>query len=405
MLQYNSGERPLVRTTDEAEAALPLSNFQVPGQRGGFSHIVGRRGNRMLKHTALHAEHLRLGAKLVDFAGWDMPIQYASQLDEHHAVRQAAGIFDVAHMAVIDLQGSRTRAFLRRLLANDVARLTQPGKALYSCMLREDGGVIDDLICYFIDEQCFRLVVNAGTTDKDLAWIRAQAVPYEVEVRHRGDLGILAVQGPQVRALLVPLLPAALRAPAEALGNFHAAWVGDCLVARTGYTGEDGFELMLPHAALVALWGQLLEAGMKPCGLGARDTLRLEAGMNLYGQDMDEATHPLESGLGWTVAWAPADRDFIGRTALENARSASPRLVGLVLEGRGIMRAHMRLRFANGATGETTSGGFAPTMKQSVALARIAAAADGACEVEIRGQWIAARLVKPPFVRHGKVLV
>ncbi|MEC9365271.1 MAG: glycine cleavage system aminomethyltransferase GcvT [Pseudomonadota bacterium] len=360
----------------------------------------------MLKHTALHPEHVRLGARLVDFAGWDMPIQYASQLDEHHAVRLSAGMFDVAHMSAVDLHGARVREFLRRLLANDVAKLTVGGKALYTCMLRDDGGVLDDLIVYFMDESWFRLVVNAGTTNKDLAWIRRHAADFGVYVHHRDDLGILAVQGPEARAKVEPLLPAALRAAAGTLENFQAAVDGDVFVARTGYTGEDGFELMLPHAALIALWKQLLDAGVKPCGLGARDTLRLEAGMNLYGQDMDESTHPLESGLGWTVAWTPEDRDFIGRAAIAPLRGASPRkLVGLVIEGRGIARAHMKLRFANGAAGETTSGGFAPTMKQSIALARVDATAEGACEIEIRGQWVAARVVKPPFVRHGKVLV
>lgn len=359
-----------------------------------------------LKHTALHAEHQRLNAKLVDFAGWDMPIQYASQLDEHHAVRSAAGMFDVAHMAALDLAGARVREFLRYLLANDVAKLTLPGKALYSCLLREDAGVIDDLIAYYLDDTHFRLVVNAGTTDKDLAWIRAQALAFEVSVTHRSDLGILAVQGPQARAQVLPLLPQALRERAEALVNFQAAWEGECFVARTGYTGEDGFELILPHAQLLALWSQLLAAGVKPCGLGARDTLRLEAGMNLYGQDMDESRHPLESGLGWTIAWQPQERDFIGRAALEKLRGHSAhQFVGLVLEGRGIMRAHMPLRFANGAKGETTSGGFAPTLKQSIALARIEAQAEGACEVEIRGQWEAVRIVKPPFVRHGRALI
>lgn len=360
----------------------------------------------MLKKTALNAEHARLGARLVDFAGWEMPIQYASQLDEHHAVRQHAGMFDVAHMSAVDLHGARVREFLRYLLANDVARLTVPGKALYSCMLREDGGVIDDLIAYFLREDWFRLVVNAGTTDKDLVWIRQHAAGYGVEVRHRTDLGILAVQGPQARALAQPLLPAAVRSAVEGLITFQAAHQGDWFVARTGYTGEDGFELMLPHAELVTLWTQLVAAGVKPCGLGARDTLRLEAGMNLYGQDMDDTKHPLESGLGWTIAWDPSDRQFIGRAALEALRGKSPRkLVGLLLEGRGIMRAHMKVRFANGATGETTSGGFAPTMKQSIAFARVDSAADGACEVEIRGQWVAARIVKMPFVRNNKVLV
>ncbi|MDP9140859.1 MAG: glycine cleavage system aminomethyltransferase GcvT [Pseudomonadota bacterium] len=367
-----------------------------------------------LKQTALHPEHVSAGARLVDFAGWDMPIQYASQLDEHHAVRQDAGMFDVAHMSAVDLRGARVRDFLRHLLANDVARLPAPsqnggvrvGKAMYSCMLREDGGVIDDLIAYYLAEDEFRLVVNAGTTDKDLVWIKAQAAAFGVSVTHRSDLGILAVQGPNARAKVEPLLPAELRSPSSGLSTFQAAQVGDWLVARTGYTGEDGYELILPHAQLVPLWRALLASGVKPCGLGARDTLRLEAGMNLYGQDMDETTQPLASGLGWTVAWEPLDRSFVGRTAIEALRGRSPeKLVGILLEGRGIMRLHMNVRFANGATGITTSGGFAPTMKQSIAMARVASNAEGACEVEIRGQWVAARVVKMPFVRNNKILI
>ena len=359
-----------------------------------------------LNKTALHAEHVRLGARLVDFAGWEMPIQYQSQLDEHHAVRAGAGMFDVAHMSAVDLHGPRTREFLRKLLANDVAKLTLPGKALYSCMLREDAGIIDDLIAYFINEDWFRLVVNAGTTGKDLAWIRQHAAAYGVSVRHRDDLGILAVQGPQAREKVGKHLPGALGQAALNAGGFQAVSAGDWFVARTGYTGEDGFELMLPHADLVTLWRQLEQDGVRPCGLGARDTLRLEAGMNLYGQDMDESKHPLESGLGWTISWEPEDRDFIGRKALAALRGKSPnKFVSLVLEGRGVLRAHMKVRFANGAEGETTSGGFAPSMKNSIAFARVDAKAEGACEVEIRGQWVAARLVKAPFVRNGKVLV
>lgn len=360
----------------------------------------------MLKKTALHAEHQKLGARLVDFAGWDMPIQYQSQLDEHHAVRAGAGMFDVAHMSAVDLHGARVREFLQKLLANDVAKLTQPGKALYSCMLREDGGIIDDLIAYFLREDWFRLVVNAGTTEKDLVWIRQQATAFGIEVKHRSDLGILAVQGPQAREKVCTLLPAALAEAARKLTAFNATHQGDWFVATTGYTGEDGLELMLPHADLVVMWQRLLAADVKPCGLGARDTLRLEAGMNLYGQDMDESTQPIESGLNWTIAWEPKERDFIGRAAIEKVRSASPRkFVGMVLEGRGIARAHMKVRFANGAIGETTSGGFAPTLKNSIAFARVESKAEGACEVEIRGQWVAARVVKPPFVRNGKNLV
>ena len=360
----------------------------------------------MLKTTALHREHQHLGARLVDFAGWDMPIQYQSQLEEHHAVRTSAGMFDVAHMAAVDLHGPRVREFLQRLLANDVAKLTTPGKALYSCMLREDGGIIDDLITYSLDENWFRPVVNAGTTDKDLAWITTAAKEFGVKATLRRDLGILAVQGPAAREKVAAHLPHALAVDAMKLIPFQAAHHGEWFVGRTGYTGEDGFELILPHADVVSLWHKLQADGVKPCGLGARDTLRLEAGMNLYGQDMDESTHPLESGLGWTIAWDPADRDFIGRKAIEPLRGKSPRkFVGLVLEGRGVLRAHMKVRYANGAQGETTSGGFAPTMKQSIAFARVDASAEGACEVEIRGQWLPARVVKPPFVRNGKVLV
>lgn len=359
----------------------------------------------MLKRTALHERHRQLGARLVDFAGWDMPIQYASQLDEHHAVRQHAGMFDVAHMVVVDLHGPRVREFLSHLLANDVAKLHVPGKALYSCLLREDGGVLDDLIAYFCDETWFRLVVNAGTADGDCAWIAPRAQAFDVEVRRRDDLGILAVQGPQAREHVHRALPAALARSAAALPAFHACHAQDIFVARTGYTGEDGYEIVLPHDAIARLWDALLAQGVTPCGLGARDTLRLEAGMNLYGQDMDTRVTPLECGLEWTVAFTP-NRTFIGRDALE-ARRPQPqsRQVGLLLEGRGVLRAHMTVRFASGAQGEITSGCFAPTLKRSIALARVEPTDEAACEVEIRGQWLPARVVRPPFVRRGKILV
>ena len=359
-----------------------------------------------LKKTALNAEHHALGGRLVDFAGWEMPIQYASQLEEHHAVRNDAGAFDVAHMSAVDLTGPRTREFLRHLLANDVAKLTKPGKALYSCMLDETGGVIDDLIVYFFDESHFRLVINAGTTAKDLEWLRRQAPAFGVQLRHREDLGILAVQGPKAREKVLAQLPADLAARAGELGPFSAVLAGDWLVARTGYTGEDGFELIVPHGDLVALWKKLLAAGVKPCGLGARDTLRLEAGMNLYGQDMDEAVNPLECGLAWTVALAPDDRQFIGRAATESHRnSPRRRMIGIVLDGGGVLRAHQKVRGANGETGETTSGSFAPTMKASIAFARVPQGITAPYEVEIRGRWLPVREVKPPFVRNGKVLV
>ncbi len=388
---------------------------QVTGQRGasaGGGHeetstIPVQHGYAMTHKTALFEEHRQAGARMVEFAGWEMPLHYGSQVAEHHAVRRAAGMFDVSHMAVIDLSGSQATHFLRRLLANDVARLDTPGKALYSCMLNVQGGVIDDLIAYHFSPTDYRVVVNAATRDKDLAWMRRQSERFDVRLRERDDLSMLAVQGPQARERVLPLLPAGLRATAAALAPFHAARDGEVMVARTGYTGEDGFEIMLPHADIVPLWRGLAEAGVAPCGLGARDTLRMEAGLNLYGTDMDETVTPLACGLGWTVAWEPAERAFIGRAALERQRAAGdlPRWVGLLLEGKGVLRGHQRVWLADGRSGEITSGGFSPTLQRSIAMARIPPGDDTRCEVEIRGRRQPARIVRLPFVRKGRILV
>jgi aminomethyltransferase len=363
----------------------------------------------MGQRTPLYDLHVALGARMVDFGGWDMALAYGSQIEEHHAVRGIAGVFDVSHMCVLDLRGARVREFLRRLLANDVARLQLPGKALYSCLLKEDSGILDDLIVYFMDESWFRMVVNAGTRVKDVAWIRGKAAAFEVEVSERSDLAMLAVQGPQARARVAALLPADQGAAALALGPFCGAQLGEWFVARTGYTGEDGFELMLPAAGAAPLWRELNEQGVVSCGLGARDTLRLEAGMNLYGNDMDETTQPLECGLAWTVAFEPADRAFIGRAALEGARAAGGgrKQVGLVLGERAVMRAHQKV-YTSAGEGEITSGGFAPTLGLSIALARVPAAAavpGSSVEVEVRGKRMSAQLVRPPFVRNGKSLI
>ncbi|HEC18627.1 MAG TPA: glycine cleavage system aminomethyltransferase GcvT [Gammaproteobacteria bacterium] len=360
------------------------------------------------QRTPLHPQHLASGAKLVDFAGWEMPIHYGSQLEEHHQVRNDAGMFDVSHMVVLDLTGNEVTDFLRRLLANDVARIQTPGKALYSCMLNERGGVIDDLIVYFMDDNWYRMVVNAATRDKDLAWIRQQAEDREVQIRERDDLAMIAVQGPNARDKTHAALGARID-PAHDLKPFFAIdcrdTKGEWFVARTGYTGEDGYEIMLPAAQAGDTWEALLAAGVRPIGLGARDTLRLEAGMNLYGQDMDEDTSPLEAGLAWTVAFEPLDRDFIGRTALEAQKTAGPanKLVGLILEDRGVLRAHQKVLTELGA-GETTSGSFSPTLGKAIALARVPAAATDNCTVEIRGKQLAARIVKYPFARNGKSL-
>ena len=247
--------------------------------------------------TPLYDKHVEAGARIVDFGGWDMPLHYGSQKQEHHAVRGNAGVFDVSHMTIVDVAGDGARAFLRRLLANDVAKLDAAGRALYSCMLNEAGGVIDDLIAYYFDATNYRLIVNAATRDKDLAWIRGRAEASDVRISERAELAMLAVQGPQARELAASCIDTEWRDAALALRPFHGMYAGEVFVARTGYTGEDGFELVLPAANAPVLWDRLLAAGTLPCGLGARDTLRLEAAMNLYGNDMDETVSPLESGL------------------------------------------------------------------------------------------------------------
>ncbi len=355
--------------------------------------------------TPLYDTHVREGAKIVDFGGWEMPLHYGSQLDEHHAVRRGAGVFDVSHMGVLDLSGSRTREFLRSLLANDVAKLEAPGRGLYSCMLREDGGVLDDLIVYRHGESGYRMIVNAGTRDKDLAWIGPRAASFGVGVSERRDLALLAVQGPAARDRVAALLFGDQRETLLGLAPFAAANVGDWFVARTGYTGEDGVEIAVPADEAQSLWTALRAAGVAAAGLGARDTLRLEAGMSLYGNELDEAHDPIVSGLAWTVAFDPVDRRFIGRGALESARAAPPvQLVGLLLEERGILRSHQAISTDRGR-GETTSGGFAPTLGRSIALARVPAGSATSVSVDIRGKPVAARIVKTPFVRHGRTLI
>jgi len=357
--------------------------------------------------TALNDSHRALGAKMVDFGGWDMPLHYGSQVEEHHLVRRDAGMFDVSHMTVVDLRGARVREFLRRLVANSVDKLKIPGKALYTTMLNEQGGVIDDLIVYFMSDEFFRLVVNAATRDKDLAWIQAQARAFDVEVAERSDFGMIAVQGPTARERVLGLLEDAGAAAAGKLGKFAATEVKSkdgtpLFVARTGYTGEDGFEIVVPEDRVVALWDALLGAGVKPAGLGARDTLRLEAGMNLYGQDMDEAVTPYESGLAWTVA-LDEGRHFTGRDVLETQKaSGAPRqMIGLVMDEKGVLRHGQKVLTANGE-GEILSGTFSPTLGKAIAFARVPAGAPGDVRVDIRGREVPVRVVKFPFVRDGK---
>ncbi len=360
-----------------------------------------------LKQTILNASHRALGAKMVDFGGWDMPIHYGSQLDEHHLVRRDAGMFDVSHMTVVDLHGARVREFLRYLLANSVDKLKVPGKALYTCMLNPQGGVIDDLIVYYQAEDFFRLVVNAATREKDLAWIGEQAGAFDVRVEERPDFAMIAVQGPAAREKVISLLAAGDQAAARKLGRFAALHATSAagvplFVARTGYTGEDGFEIVLPEGEAVAFWNALLEVGVKPAGLGARDTLRLEAGMNLYGQDMDDAVTPFEAALAWTVA-LDEGRDFIGRDVLQaqQAGGAPRQMIGLVMDEKGVLRHGQKVLTAQGE-GEILSGTFSPTLGKAIAFARVPAGEPGEVRVDIRGKEVPVRVVKFPFVREGQ---
>lgn len=358
----------------------------------------------MLKQTPFNAMHRSAGAKLVDFGGWEMPVNYGSQIEEHHAVRRDAGMFDVSHMLSIDLSGPEVRRFLRYALANNVDKLSTPGKALYACLLNETGGVIDDLIVYFFREDWFRVVVNAGTADKDITWLEQlrERTGSKLDIKPRRDLAMLAVQGPQARARVWDALPGS-QAASEALQAFSAAQFDEITIARTGYTGEDGFELIFAASRAEELWHKL--SAVRPCGLGARDTLRLEAGMNLYGQDMDETVSPLEAGLAWTVD-LKSPRDFMGKQALL-AQPAKRQLTGLILLDKGgVLRAHQKVHSAQGE-GEITSGSFSPTLNQSIAMARLPLAIDNGAQVqvEIRDKLLNAKVVKLPFVRHGNVLL
>ena len=384
-------------------------SLRYTGQRGEAvypaSPLYYFRANNMLKQTPLNQTHRDMGARMVDFGGWDMPVNYGSQIEEHHQVRRAAGMFDVCHMLVVDITGAGIREFLRYLLANNVDKLKEPGKALYSCMLNPAGGVIDDLIVYFMTEDWFRIVVNAGTAEKDVAWMerqRAARAP-QLGIKPRRDLAMIAVQGPQAREKVWQAIPGA-RAASESLKPFQAAGFAQYFIGRTGYTGEDGFEVMLPQQEAAALWKTLHGLGVAPIGLGARDTLRLEAGMNLYGQDMDENVNPLEAGLAWTVDLA-SPRDFIGKQALL-AQPAAMQMLGLVLLDRGVLRGHQKVVTPHGP-GEITSGSFSPTLNQSIAFARLplAVAAGDTVQVEIRGKLLNAKVVKLPFARKGKALI
>ncbi|MFT6919730.1 MAG: aminomethyltransferase [Cognaticolwellia sp.] len=362
----------------------------------------------MTNKTVLHAKHLEAGAKMVDFYGWEMPINYGSQIEEHHAVRKDAGMFDVSHMTIVDVQGIDAQAFLRRLVINDVAKLDVVGKALYTGMCNLEGGVIDDLIVYFFSNTDYRLVVNSATRVKDLAWINEQASAFDVAITERPEFAMIAVQGPQAKAKVATLLDAEQTAAVEGMKPFFSVQAGDLFIATTGYTGENGYEIALPADQAADLWQQLLDVGVKPCGLGARDTLRLEAGMNLYGLDMDESVSPLAANMAWTISWEPEDRNFNGREVLAAQRAAGdqPKLVGLVLEEKGVLRSGLKV-ITEAGEGVITSGTFSPTLGYSIAMARIprSVALGSTVEVEMRKKLVKVQVIKPSFVRNGKKVI
>jgi aminomethyltransferase len=360
----------------------------------------------MTSKTVLHAKHLGSGAKMVDFYGWEMPINYGSQIEEHHSVRKDAGMFDVSHMTIVDIKGDDAKAFLRKLVANDVAKLQVAGKALYTGMLNAEGGVIDDLIIYFFSETEYRLVVNSATRVKDLAHINAIATDFNVTVTERPEYAMIAVQGPNAKAKTAQVLDADQQAAVADMKPFFGVQAGDLFIATTGYTGEDGYEIVVHNDDAVALWQALLDAGVQPAGLGARDTLRLEAGMNLYGQDMDETVSPLAANMAWTLAWEPEDRDFIGRevVAKQRAEKSTHKLVGLVLEEKGVLRAGLKV-IVDGGEGVITSGTFSPTLGHSIALARVPRSTGDTAQVEMRKKHAEVKVVKPCFVRNGKSVI
>ena len=353
--------------------------------------------------TPLYNQHLKLVAKMSLFANYYLPISYTSQIDEHNSVRKDAGMFDVSHMTIIDIIGAGTRNFLRYLMANDVAKLNK-NQALYSCMLNYDGGVIDDLIIYKLAKDNYRIVSNATTKEKDIAWLYKKSKLFDVLVTVNYDLAIIALQGPKAIDKLIKVIKDAQ--PLSALPPFNAHSIGKLFIAKTGYTGEDGVEIMLPKKEAIIIWQELLKIGVKPCGLGARDTLRLEAGMCLYGNEMDDKISPLETGLSFSVDLSDKKRDFIGREKLLKLKKTGIKntSVGVILKEKGIIRAGSKIK-TNKGIGIISSGVFSPTLKKSIALARVPVASSNNCSVKVRNKWLKAVIVDQRFVSKGKILI
>jgi aminomethyltransferase len=372
--------------------------------------MTENRGATGLERTPLHAEHVRLEAKMVPFAGFDMPVQYPSGITaEHRAVRERAGLFDVSHMGELEVRGPAALELVQRISINDASRLGA-GQAQYSAMCAEDGGIVDDLLVYRYPEH-FMLVVNASNREKDLDWIREAASGLDVEVVDRSEeVALIAIQGPRAREIVRPLT----ELPVDEIGYYRFR-VGEiagvaATVSGTGYTGEDGFELYVAAGDAATLWGALLDAGegrgLRPAGLGARDSLRLEMGYPLYGNDLDEAHTPLEAGLGWLTKLAKGE--FIGREALvrQKAEGVTRRLVGLVLTERGFPRPGYAVLASGREVGVVTSGTVSPTLGEGIAMAYVPAdlaAPDTEVQLDVRGRTAGALVVRPPFYTGGSI--
>jgi len=353
-------------------------------------HFEMTHANNTLNHTPFFDNHVLAGAKLVDFAGWALPIHYGSLVDEHHAVRSDAGMFDVSHMTVMDITGDEST------------------RAMYGCLCQPDGGVVDDVIVYRLSASHHRVISNAATRSKVLSWLQTTHEITELQCIASDALSMLAVQGPLAAKRLAALESDLFSQSVDiaSMPAFSCQKLANAFIGRTGYTGEDGFEIIVPAADANRCWQLLVDAGIKPCGLGARDTLRLEAGMSLYGQDLDEEHSPFESGVGWTVDFSDAQRDFVGRTVLaqQHADGAGYCRIGLELSGRGVLRAEQVVCVGDRAVGKVTSGTFSPTLQRTIALARIerTAATSEPLSVLIRNKPVAAYRVPVPFYKRNE---
>ena len=353
-----------------------------------------------MNKTPLHNAHIQLGAKMVNFSNWEMPISYSSLIKEHNAVRNAAGIFDVSHMSVFDFDGGNQIAFFKKIFANDIKKIYKDNKAIYGALLNEEGGILDDLIIYHANNK-FRLVSNCSTREQNKQWLEKYAVEFGVKVMERSDMGILAIQGPDALNKILEIKE--IDAQVNTLQSFGCMFEGDKLYARTGYTGEDGLELIVPTQDINHLWDQALELGCTPIGLGARDTLRLEAGLNLYGNDMTINNHPYESNLGWTIDMSDKNREFIGKNALLSIdQSKSQKIVGIILQDKGVLRSGYEITHEQGK-GVVLSGSYSPTLQSSIGLARVDQGYKENGKVMIRNKVLNIDFVSPRFLGQGKI--